>query len=369
MGLLNMTEPSVDPGPESLLLVTGATGLVGSHVVERAILEGIPVRVLIRSNSDDAFLRTLPVEVVAGNLTDPASLDAAVQGVTHVVHCAAKVGDWGPVEEYRRVNVEGLRSLLGALIRNGRLRQFVHISSLGVYAASDHYGTDETEPINLSGIDGYTRSKAESEQLLMQWVREGQGTALAIRPGWIYGPRDRTVMPRLLENLKKRKVVYIGSGEQLLNQVYVENLVDAIFLALKRPDLSGQVFNVTDGRLVSRIEFLGTICELAGWPEPARHVPYSMARSLAAILEASYRFLGKKNPPLLSQARVKFLGLNLDYCIDKAMQELGYRPRFDFREGMERTIEWARTAGLVGLENLSQKNLPHSSGRARQDLR
>ncbi|MFG0332765.1 MAG: NAD-dependent epimerase/dehydratase family protein, partial [Maioricimonas sp. JB049] len=129
---------------DDLLLVTGATGLVGSHVAERARKLGIRTRALARPTADIRLLQKWDVDIATGSLTEPYAIKGAMQGVTHVVHCAAKVGDWGPVERYREVNVGGLESLLEAASENDRLKRFVHISSLGVYPARDHYGTDES---------------------------------------------------------------------------------------------------------------------------------------------------------------------------------------------------------------------------------
>ncbi|WP_245764605.1 NAD-dependent epimerase/dehydratase family protein [Planctomicrobium piriforme] len=329
---------NLDLGPDALLLVTGGTGLVGSHVIEKALARGCRVRALVRAGSDTSFLQTLPVELSTGSLTEPETLPAAVQGVTHVVHCAAKVGDWGPVEDYRLANVTGLRALLESLLQTHTLRQFVHISSLGVYPAQDHYGTDETAPTNDAGIDGYTLTKVEAEHVIRQYVEFRNLKAVILRPGWIYGARDRTVLPKLIEKLRLRKVVYLGSGEQMLNQIYVDNLVDAVLLALGRTDLNGETFNLTDGKLVSRIEFMETICEFGQLPKPVKHVPLPVAKGLAAAMETTYRILGKKEAPLLSQARIKFLGLNLDYSIDKARRQLGYEPKIAFRDGMRETM-------------------------------
>ena len=336
------------PVSDSRLLVTGVTGLVGSHVAARAIQEGIPTRVLIRpGSSPDCLPEADRLEVVEGDLTDADSLVPTVAGVTRIVHCAAKVGDWGPVQDYRRVNVDGLRHLLDAALSAGTLRQFVQISSLGVYEARDHYGTDESEPTHKSGIDSYTLTKIESEELLQTYIRDQQLSALILRPGFIYGPRDRTVLPKLLTRLRQGTFAYLGSGEQLLNNTFVENLVQAVFLSLDRSDLQGRAFNITDDRLVTRHEFISTICRHAGIEPPTRHVPLPVAKTLATVMEAVARLMGKREAPLLSQARIKFLGRNLDFSIDDARMELGYAPRIDFQEGMARTIEWTKQAGLV----------------------
>src|SRR5262249_44662080 len=156
------------------------------------------------------------------------------EGVESVVHAGAKVGDWGPVEDYRKVNVDGLRHLLEAC-RGKTLKRFVHLSSLGVYAARHHYGTDETEPLPEQHIDGYTQSKVESEKLALQYQREHGVPVVVLRPGFVYGPRERAVLPQVIHNLRKRRLRYLGRGKAAMNCIYVGNLVEAIFLALEKP--------------------------------------------------------------------------------------------------------------------------------------
>ncbi|HTI52261.1 MAG TPA: NAD-dependent epimerase/dehydratase family protein [Planctomycetaceae bacterium] len=325
-----------------LLLITGATGLVGSHVAERAREIGLRTRALIRGASDTRFLDRLGVEKVDGELVDPESLRKAVAGVTLVIHCAAKVGDWGPVDDYRAVNVRGLEHLLNAAEASGTLRRFIHISSLGVYEGRDHHGTDESVEPSTAGMDGYTLTKVEAEQLVVRHIRDKKLPGTILRPGFIYGPRDRTVLPRLLERLKAGQVKYLGTGEQLMNNTFVLNLVDVIFDVLERPETIGQIYNITDGALVSKRDFISTVATLAGFEVPRAAVPLGVARFLTTVSEKVYRWLGKKEAPLLSNARFKFLGLNLDFSIEKARRELGYKPRFTFQEGMTQTINWFR---------------------------
>jgi nucleoside-diphosphate-sugar epimerase len=141
-------------------LITGATGFVGSHLAEACVGRGTAVQALVRPGSDASALEKLGVRIIRGQATDATALRDAVDGVDTVFHCAAKVGDWGPVDDYRAVNVEGTRVLLDAC-RAASTRRFVHLSSLGVYAARHHYATDETEPLPEVHIDGYTQSKVE----------------------------------------------------------------------------------------------------------------------------------------------------------------------------------------------------------------
>lgn len=232
------------------VLVTGATGFVGFHVAEALARRGDTVRTLARAASDTKQLDALGVQVVRGDLTDPAALKAAVEGCDAVVNCAAKVGDWGPVDGYRAVNVEGLRNLLDAAL--GRpLHRFVHVSSLGVYEARHHYATDETEPLPDNHIDGYTQSKVEAERLALQYHRKQRVPVVILRPGFVYGPGDRTVLPRLAARLSEGSVIYIARGRYALNTTYVGNIADAVLLALDAPAEAcvGEVFNITDGEL------------------------------------------------------------------------------------------------------------------------
>ncbi len=322
-----------------VMLVTGATGLVGSHVVERARNEGWRVQALVRSPSAAGYLKDMGAELLIGDFSDSESVAKAATEATVIVHCAAKVGEWGPIDGFRQINVRGLEALLDAAEKSGKLKRFVHVSSLGVYEARDHYGTDEDEPPNLAGIDGYTRTKVESEQLVLQHVKEKRLPAVVVRPGFIYGPRDRTIVPQLMQRLKTQKFAYLGSPDKLMNNTYVGNLVDAIFLAIEKDSVLGQVFNITDPRLVTKKEFMETIAKTAGAPLPTAVVPIGVARFLAKMLEGLYHLLGKKEAPLLSSARIKFLGLNLDYSIDRARRLLGYSPKFDFAEAMPLTVQ------------------------------
>lgn len=309
-------------------------------MAERAREIGLRTRVLIRGASDTRFLDQLGVEKVDGELVDPESLRKAVEGVTLIVHCAAKVGDWGPVDDYRAVNVRGLEHLLNAAEASGTLRRFIHISSLGVYEGRDHHGTDESVEPSTVGMDGYTLTKVEAEQLVVRHLRDKKLPGTILRPGFIYGPRDRTVLPRLLERLKAGQVKYLGSGEQLMNNTFVLNLVDVIFDVIEKPETIGQIYNITDGALVSKRDFISTVATLAGLEVPRAAVPLGVARFLTTVGETVYRWLGRKEAPLLSSARFKFMGLNLDFSIEKARRELGYKPRFTFQEGMARTIAW-----------------------------
>lgn len=344
------------------LFVTGATGLVGSHVVEEALARGHRVRALVRSSSDTRLLDSWGIEKVPGDLEDAQALKRGVEGCSWVINCAAKVGDWGSLVDFRNLNVDALRLLLDAASR-ARVNRFVHVSSLGVYEGRDHFGTDETTPPAVNSLDAYTRSKTEAEMLVLTYagkltrgdeilerlpyVRDqldraeacdGRLPAAIVRPGFIYGERDRTVLPKLLTNLKRGTFAFFGSGDQALNCIYVKNLVHAIFLAAESPAAVGEAFNVTDGRRVSKREFVNAVAAGAGLSPPRRKIPLRLAKVLATAVESIARARGAKNPPLINKARYKFLGLNLDYSIEKARRVLGYDPPYATSEGIARAM-------------------------------
>ena len=254
----------MDTGQSKTIFITGATGLVGGHAVEEAIRRGHRVRALVRATSDTRWLDQWDVEKIPGDLADADV--AAASGST----------------EPTGFSTAPPRSVTGGLSRNfasstsrpsssssrppraAQVQRFVHVSSLGVYEGRDHHGTDETVPPAANSLDAYTRSKTEAEALVLKYHKERGLPAAVVRPGFIYGERDRTVLPKLLTNLRRGTFAYFGSGKQALNCIYVKNLVHGIFLAAENPAAVGQVFNLTDGETVSKTRFVGRVAELAG---------------------------------------------------------------------------------------------------------
>jgi nucleoside-diphosphate-sugar epimerase len=327
----------MDTAKPRTIFITGATGLVGGHAAEEALRRRHRVKALVRASSDTRWLDRLGVEKIPGDLEDAESLRRGVAGADWVFNCAAKVGDWGTLAEFRRLNVDALRLLLDAAC-DAQVERFVHVSSLGVYAGRDHHGTDETVPPAASSLDAYTRSKTEAEALVLKYHKERSLPAAIVRPGFIYGERDRTVLPKLLMNLRRGTFAYFGSGEQALNCIYVKNLVHGIFLAAENPAALGEFFNLTDGEPVSKIRFVSRVAELAGLRPPTRHIPLGLARLLAIVVEGGAKLRGARNAPIINKARFKFLGLHLDYSIDKARRILGYQPPYSFDEAIERAM-------------------------------
>lgn len=319
------------------VFLTGTTGMVGRWLVPQLLGEGYQVQALVR----DAHLSqplAAGAEPFIGDLANPDSLTPAIEQADIVIHIAAHVGDWGPADRYRAVNVVALEKMLTAAQRAGRLERWIQISSLGVYAPGHHYGTDESQPITVKGFDGYTQTKAEAEVVLRRYMDEWKFPAVILRPGFIYGPGDRHVLPRLVERLHDGSLKLIGRGDKVLNNTFVGNLAEAILLALKSDKAVGETFNIRDQRLVTRREFVGAICEYFDRPMP-RSVPEPLARAAVKPVEALARLRGAQSAPLLTEARIKFLANNLDFSIAKAQRLLGYQGTADFKEGMRLALD------------------------------
>ena len=332
--------------PDNMLLVTGASGLVGSHVVDWAIRNGVRVRALVQNSSEHRLLRAWGADVAFASITHPFDLKAALRSVTHVVHCAAKVADWGREEQFHDVNVKALEGFLEVARETPTVQRFVHLSSLGVHAPQDHFGTDESAPIDAErGFNAYSRSKAAGELALKQFARREKLPAVVLRPGYVYGPRDRHVIPQLLAAVQKGRLFYVGEGDQVLHNTYVGNLVDAIVLSLTSPAAVGGTFQITDGQLLTRQEFFETVAAVANCSPPQRHVSWNTAWRTATALETVWRFIGIDSPPPLTRGMVQFLGRNLEFSIKKARNVLGYNPRFEPLTSLRSTVEWCLTGG------------------------
>jgi nucleoside-diphosphate-sugar epimerase len=231
-----------------------------------------------------------------------------------------------------------LEHMLNAAQRSGRLRRWIQISSQGVYPKGHHYGTDETMPPDLNSFDGYTQTKAEAEVVLQRHIKEHGLPAVILRPGFIYGPGDRHALKRIVAKIEAGTMRFVGPGDKLINNTSVDNLCDAIMLAIEKPGIEGEVFNIRDERLITREEFINTVADYLGKPHP-RHVPLWLGRLMVRPIEAIARLRGLERSPLLTRAQMKYLTTNLEFSIEKAKRVLGYRPRVDYQQGIVEALD------------------------------
>ncbi len=325
-------------------LITGATGMLGSHVAEKLVARGERVRALVRPGSRTEFLRSLGVELAEGDLTDADSCARALRGVATVYHCAAKVGDWGRWPEFQSACLDGTRNLAEAAVGAG-VERFLHISSTSAYGhpAEGSPPIDETAPLgqNLWPLwDYYTRSKVDCERLLWD-LAERRGLRLTvIRPSWLYGERDRTTLQRLVGRLRAGKVPLIGPGDNPLSAIYAGNVADAAILAANDPGSVGEAYNITHQGQITQREFLGLFIEAIGAPPIRRRISYRLTFAAAFLIEAVARTRGRKTPPIITRYATWLMGRSLSYSTAKAREKLGWTPALDNRESIRRSVRW-----------------------------
>lgn len=340
--LRTLAAPSNDPGLP-VDLVTGATGLLGSHIAERLIARGRRVRALVRPGADTEFIASVGADLFVGDLTDPASCARAVEGISTVYHAAAKVGDWGRWVEFQAGCLDATATLARAAA-DAQVDRFLHISSTSAYGhpRDRDEPIDESEPPgqNLWVWDPYTRSKVECERIVREIAdREGLA-ATVIRPSWLYGERDRTTVHRILGTLRAGRAALVGRGDNPLSAIYAGNVAEAAILAALDPGSVGEAYNVTNQGFISQADFMNLFAEAAGLPPVRRRIPYAVAFNAAFGLETAYRLSGSRTPPFITRYGTWLLGRRLAYSTAKAEARLGWRPSIGYRESIARSVRW-----------------------------
>jgi nucleoside-diphosphate-sugar epimerase len=324
------------------VLVTGAAGFLGNHLVEMLVERSDEVRALVQPGANTDGLRILPgVEVVHGDLTDVPSLRRAVQGVQRIYHTAAKTGPWGPEKAYRAVNVQGLADLIHVGMEAG-VSRIVHTSSITVYGHHLHGIVTEDHPYHAEN-NPYSRTKITGEKLIFTLVKEYQAPVVIVRPGWIYGPRDRASFARLVNLVASGKGRLLGNGENIVPVVYVRDVAQGLIKAGDASDKAiGQAYNIVGDRCVTQAEYLNTIADALHVPCVSRKLPFAAIYLAGWCAEALWRGVDRKrqmSPPLMTYG-VTLLGGDQRVSIDRARYELGYAPEFDVKRGVAEGIKW-----------------------------
>ncbi len=327
------------------VLVTGASGLLGGAVARALVARGAQVRTLQRRPSG-----VVGAQDVTGSVTDPAVVARAVEGVTAVVHLAAKVSLAGPPAEFDAVNVGGTRTLLDAARRAG-VERFVHVSSPSVAHAGTSLvgvGAEPADPVRARGP--YARTKAAAELLAL--ARDGEPGApsvVVVRPHVVWGPGDTQLVGRVVDRAARGRLPLLGHGAALIDTLYVDNAADGIVAALDRaPEVRGRAYVLTNGEPRTVADMLGGICRAAGVRPPAWRVPAGLARAAGGVVEAVWRVRpGTDEPPM-----TRFLAeqLSTAHWFDQraTRADLRWRPAVSIDEGLRRLAEhYRRGAGPV----------------------
>lgn len=322
-------------------LVTGATGLLGSHIAEQLHRRGIPMRVICRPGSDTTFLRSINAEIMTGDIAEQEACDRACEGVDVVYHAAARVGDWGPWPDFVRNTIGATQHLVHAAATHG-VRRFIHISSVSVYGHVDGESRvfDESAPIgaNVHRWSYYTRAKIEAERIVRRAHQVRQITATIIRPSWLYGSRDRATLPRLMDSLRTGKLKIIGDGTNRLNVVHAGNVAEACILAAQNDRAFGEAYNCCHDGVLTQRQYFDAIADAMGSKRVTRSVPYSIAYNAAFLMECFGHLFRTKKPPLATRYAIWLMGRRCFFECQKLKDQLGWTSSVSYAEGIPAAI-------------------------------
>jgi len=304
--------------------VTGGSGFVGGRLVERLAATGWTVRALARSDAAAATVTARGAEAVRGDLEDSAALEAGAAGADVAFHAAAKVDDWGPWAEFRRVNVDGTRRVVEAC-RAAGVRRLVHVGTeAAILRGQAVRDADETVPLAFDSPAPYAATKALAERVVLQGARPGFAT-MVVRPRFVWGRGDTTLLPRMAALARHGRLRWIGGGWQLTSTTHVDNAVHGLLLAAER-GTSGGVWFVTDGAPVVLREFVAELLRTQGVDPPDGELPAPVARAAVAVAEAAYRRLPLRGAPPLTRFGLWFATRECTLSDRRARRELGYAP-------------------------------------------
>lgn len=324
------------------VLVTGAAGFLGSRLIEALRRAGVSdIVALVRDKSRVPMALERQATIAAGDVSDPAAVEAAMQGVDIVFHCAAITRNNVPWKVHQDTNIRGTEVVLEAARKVG-VKRVVHVSSVIVYGlekpGNNGNCVNEAYPFatQIDEWSHYMRSKIEAEKLAFSYWREHQVPVTIIRPGILYGPGSGRAVGRGLGQLGPLWLM-IGDGKNSLPFTYVDNAVDALLLAGIAPEAPGQAYNIVDDPQVYVRDTVALSAEISGERLVMVPVPTPLLSGVAGLLEK--RAAGAAKPPKLSRFVVQSAARNIRYDTNKARQQLGWQPEIALDEGLRRTLD------------------------------
>jgi nucleoside-diphosphate-sugar epimerase len=319
-------------------LVTGAGGFLGLYIVEQLVARGDRVRALARGEYPQ--LAQMGVEVVRGDVRDRDAVAGACRGVDTVFHAASVAGIWGPWDHYYGINTLGTENVIAGCLEQG-VSKLVYTSSPSVtFDGGDQCGIDESAPYPSHWLCHYPHTKALAEQqVLAANGNEGLLTC-SLRPHLIWGPRDRHLVPRLIDRARQGKLRRVGDGTNLIDMIFVENAAAAHLQAAdalkERSPVAGSAYFLSQGDPVNCWQWINELLALAGIPPVKKSISARAARRVGAMMEACYAALRIRSEPRMTRFLAAQLSTSHYFDLTRARRDFGYAPRISTAEGMER---------------------------------
>ena len=325
------------------ILVTGGTGFTGTALVERLVSEGHAVTALdYKEGLKTEELRRLGAEVVIGSVTDRDVVARCMDGAEIVFHLAAAFREMNvPESFYDEVNVQGTRNVLEAAHASG-VRRFIYCSTCGVHGNVDDPPAAEDAPIRPA--DYYQKTKYEAEPIVNEYFRKGLKTVI-LRPAAIYGPGDPERFFMIYKRVATGTFPMFGDGKTYYHPLYIDNLVDALMLAMEDGKGDGEAYLIADEEYVEIERLVREVGKSLGVDVRIPHYPVWPLVAAGHVCEKVCRPFGL-TPPIFPR-RVDWFRQNRAFDISKAKRDLGYVPRVGLSEGLKRTAQWYRSEGYL----------------------
>jgi len=319
------------------LLITGAGGFIGRSLIRKALSLGYRVRGLeISLEKAKRAEEEFGIQVLRGGIENREIQKLSLQGIGTVINTAAIMKESGALEDFRKINVEATYQLADEA-KKAKVRIFVQLSSVMVYGFHYPPFVDESGPLDGSG-SYYALTKIEGENALLPLNEPPRFGLIILRPGDVYGPGSEPWVVRPLEIERKGLFALPSGGTGIMNPIYVENLADAVFLAIQKK-VFGESLNLTDGYSITWKQYFTDLFRIAG-RRPPRSMPYILAKAMVSSLSPVFKWIYGESP--LSSEGLDFIMRPHAVSNEKAKKLLGFQPRVDYKTGMEEIRKWLR---------------------------
>lgn len=320
-------------------VVTGATGCLGLNLTKRLLREGHEVIALGRNERLGNVISQMGARFVVLDLQEQARLKELCLNADLIFHCAALSSPWGRYSDFYRSNVMGTQNVINATPSHARL---IHVSSPSIYFDfTEKYDIHEDAPLPAKPANHYIKSKLLAEQLIDKAFEERSLNVVTLRPRAIFGPYDRAILPRLLQAEKNGVLPMIGSGENLIDVTYVDNVVESLLLAaFANSTVCGKKYNITNAESTKLIDIVSLLFSALHKPLKIRHISYPRAHALAYCLENIFRYVLLNKEPPITQYSAGVLALGQTLNIDAAKRDLHYKPIASIEQGINEFARW-----------------------------
>jgi nucleoside-diphosphate-sugar epimerase len=312
------------------IFVTGASGFVGGAAVRKLVADGHDVRAMSRSEKSDAKIAALGAKPVRCDLEDVTAVN--IGDAEAVIHSAAFVEQWGPRDAWRKFNVDGTARMLKAA-RDAGAKRFIHIGTEAALFHGQHLrGVDETYPLAPNSPYPYSSTKAQAEQLVRNANAPGFET-IVLRPRFIWGPGDTTLLPLIVEMARAGKFMWVDGGRSMTSTTHIDNLVHAIELALTK-GRGGEAYFILDDGVRPMREMMSGMAASQGVDLGEKSVPGWVADAIGASCEVIWRTFGLKSDPPLTRFSAMIMSRDSVLNDAKARTDMGYRPVISVEQGL-----------------------------------